>query len=95
MTKSVSFTDVCFAGISYQIEDHISSRFAFIAYSHPSVFDFRFLSETREEMYNIGNGQPMVAIHLWPGDNRAANKVVWPMVEEFEASLNIPPDWPG
>lgn len=77
------------------MEDHISGRFAFIAYSHPRVFDFRYISDTQEEMYNIGNGEPMVAIHLWPGDNRAANKVVWPMVNDFERKLGISPNWPS
>ena len=72
------------AGIKFQIEDQTTGQFAFLAYTHPQLYDFRYLSEGREEVYNLGNGKPYVAIHLWPGDNRIANTVVWPMVADFE-----------
>ena len=74
------------AGIEFQVEDQITGRFAFVAYAHPGVWDFRYVDEQREELYNR-EGQPMVAIHLWPGDNRVADKVVWPFVAEFEQGL--------
>lgn len=73
------------ADIRFQIEDQAVGQFAFIAYTHPQMYDFRYLSEGREELYNKGDGRPMVAIHLWPGNNRIANRVIWPMVEDFEA----------
>ncbi len=82
------------AGIRFQLENQIDGSFAFIAYAHPRIFDFRYVSETRAELYNTGNDQPMVAIHMWPGDNLVATEVIWPMVREFEASLGISPDWP-
>ena len=50
------------------------------------MWDFRYVNEQREELYNR-EGQAMVAIHLWPGDNRVADKVVWPFVAEFERGL--------
>ena len=72
--------------MEFQIEDHITGHFAFVAYTHPAVWDFRAVSDEREELFNR-EGQPFVAIHLWPGDNRVANKVVLPFVAEFERCL--------
>lgn len=79
----------CHAGIEFQIEDQVVGQFAFVAYTHPAVWEFRAVSDECEELYNR-EGRPIVAIHLWPGDNRVATKVVLPYVAEMEARLSIP-----
>lgn len=74
------------AGLDFQIEDQVTGQFAFIAYTHPAVWEFHYLDENREELQNR-EGQPYVAIHLWPGDNRVAKKVILPYVADYDERL--------
>lgn len=76
------------SGLPYRIEDQVQGLFAFMAYTHPALWDFRWNEKGQEEMCNKGEGKPYVAIHMWPGDNRVDKKIVRPFVAAFDRQLH-------
>lgn len=86
--SSEFLSSIAIAGIKYEIEDQVQGRFAFMAYTHPALWEFRHGENGREEMYNRGEGKAYVFIHMWPGDNRVDKNIIRPFVREFDRELH-------
>ena len=76
------------AGLPYRIDDQIQGLFAFMAYTHPALWEFRRNEFGQEKMLNRGEGKPYVAIHMWPGDNRVDKQIITPFVKAFDKQIH-------